>query len=62
MMQQQHDGLISAIKEMIFLFAILAGVGSFYQEKYVAGLCYLGVAAVLYFEGRLRRWLSRHLS
>lgn len=58
----QQDEFIIIMKDMMLLFAIMASVGSFYHAKIVAGLCYMAVAAVLYYEVSIRGWLRRHFS
>ena len=58
----RQDELVTVIKDMLLLFSILASVGSFYHVKIVAGFCYLAIAAVLYHEVAVRRWLRRHFS
>lgn len=58
----RQDELVIILKDMLLLVAILASVGSFYHGKFVAGFCYLAVAAALYHEAAVRRWLRRHFS
>ncbi len=59
---RDQDAIFEMLKEMILLFAVLACVGSFYHAKWVAGMGYLGAAAVLYYEKTLRRWLRAYFS
>jgi hypothetical protein len=61
-MRDRQDELIVVVKEVIFLFAVLACVGSFYHANFVAGAGYLAVAAVLYNEKHLRGWFRKHFS
>lgn len=58
----RQDELIVIVKEVIFLFAVLACVGSFYHADFVAGAGYLAVVAALYNERPLRGWFRKHFS
>lgn len=55
----RHDRNITAFKEIIAMFALLACVGAAYQAKFLAAGTYFGIFLALYHEKRIRRWLRQ---
>jgi len=56
----ERDALLLAFKEMLTLFALLAGMGTLVAGRYLAAAVILSIAGLLYFEApisRLRRKL-----
>lgn len=57
----QRDYVLAAFKEVLTLFALLAGVGALVAGRYVAGGIILSVAAFLFFEEPISRWRRKFL-
>lgn len=56
-----RDYLLAAFKEMLALFALLAGIGAVVAGRYIAGGVILSVAAFLLFEEPITRWRRKFL-
>lgn len=57
----QRDYVLAAFKEILMLFALLAGIGALVAGRYIAGSVILSVAAFLYFEKPISRWRRKFL-
>ena len=61
MNDKESDDVLFALKEILILFALLTGVGALVAGRYLGAGIILSIAAVLYFEGPISRWLKKYL-
>ena len=57
----QKDILFNAFKEILLLFAIIAGVGALVAGRFLPASIILSMAALLYYEEPISRWRKRYL-
>ena len=57
----QKDILFNAFKEILLLFAIIAGVGALVAGRFLPVGIILSMAALLYYEEPISRWRKRYL-
>ena len=57
----QKDILFNAFKEILLLFAIIAGVGALVAGRFLPTSIILSMAALLYYEEPISRWRKRYL-
>jgi hypothetical protein len=57
----EKDIIFNAFKEILLLFAIIAGMGALVAGRWVPAGVILSMAALLYFEEPISRWRKKHL-
>lgn len=57
----EKDIIFNAFKEILLLFAIIAGMGALVAGRLVPAGIILSMAALLYFEGPISRWRKKYL-
>lgn len=56
----QKDILYHAFKEILLLFAIIAGVGALVAGRFLPAGIILSMAALLYYEEPVSRWRKKY--
>jgi len=56
----QKDILYHAFKEILLLFAIIAGVGALVAGRFLPAGIILSMAALLYYEEIVSRWRKKY--
>jgi hypothetical protein len=57
----ENDILFTAFKEILLLFAIIAGVGALVAGRFLPAGIILSMAALLYYEEPISRFRKKHL-
>ncbi len=57
----ERDVIFNAFKEILLLFAMIAGVGALVAGRYLAAGVILSLFALLYFEEPVNRWRKKFL-
>lgn len=57
----EHDVTFAAFKEILLLFALMAGMGALVAGRFLAAGVILSIAALLYYEEPVSRWRKKHL-
>jgi hypothetical protein len=57
----EKDIIFNAFKEILLLFALIAGMGALVAGRWVPAGVILSMAALLYFEEPISRWRKKHL-
>lgn len=57
----EKDVIFNAFKEILLLFASIAGMGALVAGRWVPAGVILSMAALLYFEEPISRWRKKHL-
>jgi hypothetical protein len=57
----ERDVIFNAFKEILLLFALIAGMGALVAGRYVPAGVILSMAALLYFEGPISRLRKKYL-
>lgn len=57
----KQDAVFNAFKEILLLFAIMAGMGALVGGRFLAAGVILSLAALLHYEEPISRWRKQHL-